>query len=185
MGNLRSLMQFLQQTPPHPAGGLNELPTQRRRPPRPVRRLLRRLRRWGLLPPRTQGTQTETQQNPSTGSSPLVSGESDPPTAPLLPVKAPLDPPDLSVTQIEPTLSPPPLYPTDDSNGVMMGMVEVVRERILHPLSGVEHLGAERAVRLGDCGVMMDRPEEEDDMLLLPLAEGLDSDSGDVSLILC
>ncbi|XP_018411605.1 PREDICTED: low-density lipoprotein receptor-related protein 10 [Nanorana parkeri] len=183
MGNLRSLMQFLQQTQPHPAGAPNDLPT-RRRPPRPVRRLLRRLRRWGLLPPRTQGTQTETHQNQSTGSSQLVTEGSDPPSAPLLPVKTPLDPPDFSVSQTEPAISPSPMYPTEDRGGLMMGMVQVVRERILHPLSEVEHLGAERAEGLGDCGVEIDRPEEEDEMLLLPLAEGFDSDS-DVSLILC
>ncbi|XP_072271216.1 low-density lipoprotein receptor-related protein 10 [Pyxicephalus adspersus] len=183
MGNLRSLLQFLQQTQPHPAGGLNELPT-RRRPPRPVRRLLRRLRRWGLLPPRTQGTQTETPQNQSTGSSQPVSEGNDPPSAPLLPVKTPLDSPDFSVSQTEPAVSPP-IYPMEDTNGLMMGMVQVVRERILHPLSGVEHLGAERAERLGGCSLEIDRPEEEDEMLLLPLAEGFDNESGDVNLISC
>lgn len=180
MGNLRSLLQFLHQTQPHPAGGLNDLPT-RRRPPRPVRRLLRRLRRWGLLPPRTQGTQTETHQNQNTGSSQLVSEGNDPSSAPLLPVKTPLDTPEFSVSQTDSAVSPLPNDPTEDRSGLMMGMVQVVRERILLPLSGVEHFGAERA----ECGVEIDRPEEEDEMLLLPLAEGLDSESEDVSLISC
>ncbi|XP_068098223.1 low-density lipoprotein receptor-related protein 10 [Hyperolius riggenbachi] len=183
IGNLRSLLQFLHQTQPHPAGGLNELPT-RRRPPRPVRRLLRRLRRWGLLPPRTQGAQTEASQNQNTGSSQPGSEGSDAPTAPLLPVKTPLDPPEYAFPQTEPSVSAPPSYPAEDRSGLMMGMVQVVRERILPPL-GEEHLGAGRADRLSSCGVEIDRPEDEDEMLLLPLAEGFDSGSGDVGLISC
>ncbi|KAM9329586.1 low-density lipoprotein receptor-related protein 10 [Gastrophryne carolinensis] len=184
MGNLRSLLQFLHQTQPHPAGGLGELPT-RRRPPRPVRRFLRRLRRWGVLPPRPQGPQNETTQNPSTGST-LVSEGSDPSSAPLLPVKTPLDPPDYSFGQTEPSVFPLPLYSTEDSSGLMMGMVQVVRERVPHPLgAGEDHLTMERAERLVDRGVETGRPDEEDEMLLLPLAESFDSSSDDVDLLSC
>ncbi|KAG9486958.1 hypothetical protein GDO78_007033 [Eleutherodactylus coqui] len=178
MGNLRSLLQFLHQTPPLPTGGLNELPP-RRRPPRPVRRLIRRLRRWGLLPPRTQGTQTEAPQNPSTNPSQLTSESSDQTSAPLLPLKTPLDSLAYSFSLTEPSPSQH-TFPVEDRSGLMMGVMQVVRERVLHPL-GAEDLGE----RFGEGAAGLVGVEEEDEMLLLPLAEGYDGAAGDVGLLLC
>ncbi|XP_063769643.1 low-density lipoprotein receptor-related protein 10 isoform X2 [Pseudophryne corroboree] len=183
MGNLRSLLQFLNQAPPLPPGGQNELP--RRRPPRPVRRLLRRLRRWGLLPPRTQGTQTEPPQDQRPGSSPLASEGSDPSSASLLQVKTPLVPPDFSVSLTEPSVNPHYIFPAEDRSGLMMGMVQVVRERIFQPLGGEVLSEARRSERFGEGGEELERPEEEDEMLLLPLTESFDGGSEDVGLIVC
>lgn len=182
MGNLRSLLQFLHQTPPLPAGGLNELPP-RRRPPRPVRRLLRRLRRWGLLPPRTQGTQTEPPQNPSTGPSQLTSESGDQSSAPLLPMKTPLDSPEYSFSLTEPSVSSQHNSPVEDRSGLMMGMMQVVRERVLHPLGAEDLSHGRRGERFVEDG--LEGVAEEDEMLLLPLAEGCDGAAGDVGLILC
>ncbi|CAJ0966797.1 unnamed protein product [Ranitomeya imitator] len=177
MGNLRSLLQFLHQTPPLPAGGLNELPP-RRRPPRPVRRLLRRLRRWGLLPPRTQGTQTESPQNPSTGPLQPTSEGSDHTSAPLLPLKTPLESLNYSFSLTEPS-SAPQAFPVEDRSGLMMGMMQVVRESALHPLEGEDLLNGRRGEGFGDDAVGLEGTEDEDEMLLLPLAEGYDVATGD------
>ncbi|XP_075067426.1 low-density lipoprotein receptor-related protein 10 [Mixophyes fleayi] len=184
MGNLRSLLQFLNQAPPIPAGAQNELPP-RRRPPRPVRRLLRRLRRWGLLPPRTQGTQTEPTQDQRTGSSQLASEGSDPSSTSLLQMKTPLVSTDYSVSFTEPSVSPQYIYPTEDRSGLMMGMIQVGREGIFHPQGGEGLLGARGGERFGEDGELLGRPEEEDEMLLLPLTESFDGGSEDVGLIVC
>ncbi|XP_040272813.1 low-density lipoprotein receptor-related protein 10 [Bufo bufo] len=184
MGNLRSLLQFLHQTPPLPAGGLNELPP-RHRPPRPVRRLLRRLRRWGLLPPRTQGTQTEPSQNPNTDPSQQTSENSNHTSAPLLPVKTPLDSPGYSVSMTEPSASSQHPCSVEDRSGLMMGVLQVVRERVLHPSSADHLLNGTRGERFGQDALGLEGAEDEDEMLLLPLAEGYDEAAGDVGLILC
>eukprot|EP00079_Xenopus_tropicalis_P013312 XP_002941562.2 PREDICTED: low-density lipoprotein receptor-related protein 10 [Xenopus tropicalis] len=182
MGNLRSLLQFLHQAPPVPAGAVNELPP-RRRPPRAVRRLLRRLRRWGLLPPRAQGPQVEVCQNQTSPSPEVASEGTETPTAPALPVKMPLDCPDTSSAQTE--ASTLPQY--SGSGRGLMGMMQVMRERILHPLGAEDtsdgRRGRERPEE--EVGEDLQRHEEDDEMLLLPLAEGWDSEAGDVGLIVC
>ncbi|KAG8596178.1 hypothetical protein GDO81_001764 [Engystomops pustulosus] len=182
MGNLRSLLQLLHQTPSHPAGSQTELPS-RRRPPRPVRRLLRRLRRWGLLPPRTQGTQTETPQNPIAGPLHQTSESSDQTSAPLLPVKTPLDSPGYSFSLNEPLASSQHLV--EDRSGLMMGVMQVVQERVPHSPCTEDFSNGSRGQRFGDDAGGLYGAEEEDEMLLLPLAEVYDGAAGDVELILC
>ncbi|KAG8455438.1 hypothetical protein GDO86_001572 [Hymenochirus boettgeri] len=179
MGNLRSLLQFLHQTPPVPVGAANDLPP-RRRPPRTVRRLLRRLRRWGLLPPRAQGPSTEVSQNQTSS---LPEGETESTeysSAPVLPVKMPLETPDSSSLQAE-----APVLSHSVSGWGLMGMMQAVRGRALHPLLE-EQSGGRRGREMPEeeAGSELQRHEEEDEMLLMPLAEGWDSEA-DVSLIVC
>ncbi|CAH2294491.1 low-density lipo receptor-related 10 [Pelobates cultripes] len=181
MGNLRSLLQFLQNTPPNPPGG--EVP--RRRPPRPVRRLLRRLRRWGLLPPRSHGLQTDSSQNQT--STPEGTTETrEPPSAPLLPIKTPLDSSQASVPEVETSEPTPQVQSSGDRRGVMTGMMQVVRERIFHPLVGEDPIAGRRTGdRQESEEHSLERGEEEDEMLLLPLSEGWDNETGDVVLLVC
>ncbi|KAM8960612.1 low-density lipoprotein receptor-related protein 10 [Pelodytes ibericus] len=182
MGNLRSLLQFLQQAPPQ--GGVTDIPP-RRRPPRPIRRLLRRLRRWGLLPPRSQGPQAGSSPN-QTSPPEGTSESSEPSSASLLPIKTPLDFTQVSAPQPELFASAEQALPLDDRQGMIMGMVQVVRERILHPLGGEDPVGGRRVEgRLDEEEHYLERREDEDEMLLLPLEEGWDGATGDVGLIVC
>ncbi|KAM4710134.1 low-density lipoprotein receptor-related protein 10 [Discoglossus pictus] len=187
MGNIRSLLQLLHQNPPVPPGASNDVST-RRRYPRPIRRLLRRMRRWGLLPPRTQGSQAEHPLDQTLTPSEGASNASDPHSAPLLPVKAPLDTPDSltsHTTQTEDFAVPQHSTPSESTRG-LMGMMQAVRGRILHPLGGEDPLGVRRgAERINEEEDELERFEEEDEMLLLPLAEGFDGAAGDVGLIAC
>ncbi|XP_053324290.1 low-density lipoprotein receptor-related protein 10 [Spea bombifrons] len=183
MGNLRSLLQFLQQAPQSPPGGVTET-ASRRRPPRPVRRLLRRLRRWGLLPPRPQGPQEDSSQT-QTSPPDEATETNEPSSAPLLPIKTPLDPPQSSSPQPEPSVSSQQVLPSEDRRGLMMGVMQVVRERILHPLVGENAVGGMRVEERQEVEHDLETSEEEDEMLLLPLAEGWDGATGDVGLIVC
>ncbi|XP_053558283.1 low-density lipoprotein receptor-related protein 10 [Bombina bombina] len=179
IGNIRSLLQLLNQTPTPPTGGINDIPT-RRRHPRPVRRLLRRLRRWGLIPPRTQGSQTEPTLNQTSSSTEGASDGSDPHSAPLLPVKSSMslqDPLTSQTTQTEATWQH---TASSDVGRGLMGMMQAVRGRILYPLGGEDTMGRDE-----ESGNVLDRQEDEDDLLLLPLAEGFDGAAGDVGLIAC
>lgn len=183
MGNLRSLLQFLQHPQTTPPGGDTEaLP--RRRPPRPVRRLLRRLRRWGLLPPRSQAQQTDSVQNQtSSNEGRLESGEQT--SAPLLPIKTPLDSSQSVALVAEPSASIQEVLPQGDRRGLLTGMMQVVRERILDPLVGEDSSARMRGDNLESEGHSLQRSEDEDEMLLLPLAEGWDAASEDVGLLAC
>ncbi|KAM4809215.1 low-density lipoprotein receptor-related protein 10 [Rhinophrynus dorsalis] len=181
MGNLRSLLQFLNQAPPHPVGAINDLPP-RRRPPRPIRRLIRRMRRWGLLPPRTQGPQADVSQNQSSATPEGTLEGGDMPSAPMLLVKTPLDSTDPLSSQTEVSG-----LPQNSAGGSgLIGMMQVVRERILHPLVGEDPVGGIRGrERPEEEEDGLQACEEEDEMLLLPLAEGWDNAAGDVGLIVC
>lgn len=67
----------------------------------------------------------------------------------------------------------------------MMGMMQVVRERVLHPLGAEDLSNGRRGERFGEDAAGLEGVAEEDEMLLLPLAEGCDGAAGDVGLILC
>ncbi|KAB0389380.1 hypothetical protein E2I00_007080, partial [Balaenoptera physalus] len=103
LGNLRSLLQILRQdmTPGGASG------TRRRQRGRSMRRLVRRLRRWGLLPrtsPPARTSETRSQVTPSAAPPETLDGSTGPAReggavggqdgeqAPPLPVKAPLPP---------------------------------------------------------------------------------------------
>uniref|UniRef100_A0A8C5MKW5 LDL receptor related protein 10 n=1 Tax=Leptobrachium leishanense TaxID=445787 RepID=A0A8C5MKW5_9ANUR len=126
MGNLRSLLQFLQQTPATPPGGGPSETPPRRRPPRPVRRLLRRLRRCGLLPPRSQAPQTDSHQNQTSPTDGTVeNGEQS--SAPLLPIKTPLDSSQTLAAEAEPSASNQEFLPQGDRRGLLTGMMQTER----------------------------------------------------------
>ncbi|XP_067389208.1 low-density lipoprotein receptor-related protein 10 [Emydura macquarii macquarii] len=146
LGNLRSLLHLLRQEPP--GGGRRS-----RRPPRPLRRLLRRLRRWGLLPrttPAARPPATPASQPPLDATGQEEGGAAGgPDEAPPLPQK--VLPPGL-----EPPTAPPPVAPQRLPRGLMGAL-----HGYLFP-SPEGH---------GDPPSLPPSPQGEDDVLLLPLAE--------------
>lgn len=177
LGNLRSLLQILRQdmTPGGPSGG------RRRQRGRSVRRLVRRLRRWGLLPRTNPPARApETRPQVTTSSAPpegldsstgpaceggAVGGQ-DGEQAPPLPIKSPF--PSASTIPALPTVpeaqGPLPSAPLEPS--LLSGVVQALRGRLLPSLwpPGPTWTppGPHTAVLA---------PEDEDDVLLMPLAE--------------
>lgn len=177
LGNLRSLLQILRQdmTPGGATGA------RRRQRGRSMRRLVRRLRRWGLLPrtnppartPETRSQVTSSAAPPETldGSTGLASeggavGGQDGEQAPPLPVKAPLPP--ASTSAAFPTVSeaPGPLPSASLEPSLLSGVVQALRGRLLPSLRPP---GPTRDPPGPHTTVLS--PEDEDDVLLVPLAE--------------
>lgn len=177
LGNLRSLLQILRQdmTPGSVSGG------RRRQRGRSVRRLVRRLRRWGLLPrtnPSSRAPETRPQVTPPAASLEALDGSpgaareggavggQDGEQAPPLPVKSSL--PFASTSPALPSVpeaqGPLPSVPLEPS--VLSGVVHALRGRLLPSLwpQGPTWTpsGPHTAVLA---------PEDEDDVLLMPLAE--------------
>lgn len=176
LGNLRSLLQILRQdmTPGGASGA------RRRQRGRSVRRLVRRLRRWGLLPranPPAPTPETRSQVTPS--AAPLEAlddstgpaceggavGGQDGEQAPPLPVKAPL--PSASMSPALPivpeTLGPLPSAFVEPS--LLSGVVQALRGRLLPSLQ------TPGPTRTPAGPTTVPSPEDEDDVLLVPLAE--------------
>ncbi|XP_025049326.1 low-density lipoprotein receptor-related protein 10, partial [Alligator sinensis] len=147
LANLRSVLHVLRQDAAGTGG------RRARRPPRPLRRLLRRLRRWGLLPRPSPAPRA-----PAAAPSPPEGGgataDADTTTAsqaeeqaPPLPQKAP--PPGAESTAAPPQALPPAPQPSG-------GVLRALRGRLFP---------------VGDAPGPSPSVEEEDDVLLLPLAE--------------
>ncbi|XP_055990400.1 low-density lipoprotein receptor-related protein 10 isoform X2 [Sorex fumeus] len=177
LGNLRSLLQILRQdiTPGAGPG------TRRRQRGRSVRRLVRRLRRWGLLPRAStpaRTADTRPQASPSTAPPEASEGSPSPAPeggavggqdgeqAPPLPAKAPL--PSASVAPTLPTAPEAqgsrPSGPLEPS--LLSGVVQALRGRLL---PGLRPPGPPRPLAGPHPTVLP--PEDEDDVLLVPLAE--------------
>lgn len=177
LGNLRSLLQILRQdiSPGGPSGG------RRRQRGRSVRRLVRRLRRWGLLPrTNTPARAPETRSQVPASAAPSEAlddstsqpceagavGGQDGEQAPPLPTKAPIPTP--STLPAPATISEPPgplpSVPLEPS--LLSGVVQVLRGRLLPSLwsPGPTWTPA------GPHPTVL-APEDEDDVLLMPLAE--------------
>lgn len=177
LGNLRSLLQILRQdmTPGGASGA------RRRSRGRSVRRLVRRLRRWGLLPranPPARTPETRSQVTPadaplealdgSTGPAREVGavGGQDGEQAPPLPAKAPL--PSASTSAALPTVleAPGPLPSALLEPSLLSGVVQALRGRLLpslRPAGPTQSPPEPHTAALS--------PEDEDDVLLVPLAE--------------
>lgn len=177
LGNLRSLLQILRQdmTPGAASGA------RRRQRGRSVRRLVRRLRRWGLLPranPPARTPETRSQVTPSAAPLEALDGSTGPAReggavggqdgeqAPPLPAKAPL--PSSSASPAPPTVSeaPGPLPSAPLEPSLLSGVVQALRGRLLPSLRPP---GPTRTPPEPHIPVLS--PEDEDDVLLLPLAE--------------
>ncbi|KAG8509424.1 Low-density lipoprotein receptor-related protein 10 [Galemys pyrenaicus] len=177
LGNLRSLLQILRQdmTPGGASGA------RRRQRGRSVRRLVRRLRRWGLLPrTSTQVRTPETRSHVTPSAAPLEGQDSstgpaledgavggqDGEQAPPLPVKAPL--PSASTSPALPTVAeaPVPLPSVPPEPSLLSGVVQALRGRLLPSLRPP---GPIRTPPGPHTTVLP--PEDEDDVLLVPLAE--------------
>ncbi|KAF6351712.1 LDL receptor related protein 10 [Rhinolophus ferrumequinum] len=177
LGNLRSLLQILRQDMT-PGGGSGA----RRRPRgRSVRRLVRRLRRWGLLPRANPPARTPETRSPvtpadaplealdgSTGPAREVGavGGQDGEQAPPLPVKAPL--PSASTSAALPTVleAPGPLPSALLEPSLLSGVVQALRGRLLpslRPAGPTQSPPEPHTAALS--------PDDEDDVLLVPLAE--------------
>jgi hypothetical protein len=177
LGNLRSLLQILRQdmTPGGASGG------RRRQRGRSVRRLVRRLRRWGLLPranPPARASETRPQVTPA--AAPLealddstgpaheggAAGGQEGEQAPPLPVKSPFPP--ASTSSALPTISeaqgPLPSVPLEPS--LLSGVVQVLRGRLLPNLWSPGPTWTPPGPNMAVLA-----PEDEDDVLLMPLAE--------------
>ena len=177
LGNLRSLLQILRQDmSPGGASG-----TRRRQRGRSMRRLVRRLRRWGLLPrtsPPARTSETRSQVTPSAAPPETLDGSTGPAReggavggqdgeqAPPLPVKAPLPP--ASTSPAFPTVpeAPGPLPAAPLEPSLLSGVVQALRGRLLPSLRPP---GPTRAPPGPHTTVLS--PEDEDDVLLVPLAE--------------
>lgn len=177
LGNLRSLLQILRQdmTPGGASGA------RRRSRGRSVRRLVRRLRRWGLLPranPPARTSETRSQVTPadaplealdgSTGPAREVGavGGQDGEQAPPLPAKAPL--PSASTSAALPTVleAPGPLPSALLEPSLLSGVVQALRGRLLpslRPAGPTQSPPEPHTAALS--------PDDEDDVLLVPLAE--------------
>ncbi|KAF6131268.1 LDL receptor related protein 10 [Phyllostomus discolor] len=183
LGNLRSLLQILRQdmTPGGASG------TRRRHRSRCVRRLVRRLRRWGLLPRTSTPARTpETRPQVTPSDAPLEAldgstglarevgavGGHDGEQAPPLPAKAPL--PSASVPPAVPTVpeAPGPLPSVPVEPSLLSGVVQALRGRLLpslRPPGPTQPPGPTRTPPEPHTIVLS--PEDEDDVLLVPLAE--------------
>ncbi|XP_048373458.1 low-density lipoprotein receptor-related protein 10 isoform X2 [Sphaerodactylus townsendi] len=166
LGNLRSLLHLLRRDP-----ATTTATNGGRHPHRSrfVRRLVRRMRRWGLLPrPAPSSSPTTPASAATTSSSPSaldtqpapVSGEENTTSAqreeqaPPLPQKVPPTPEPLP----EPLAPPPPPTPR------LSGMMQILRVRLFPP-------APLSSVQAGDTFSVPPSPEDEDDVLLVPLAE--------------
>lgn len=177
LGNLRSLLQILRQdmTPGGTSG------SRRRQRGRSVRRLVRRLRRWGLLP-RTntpaRAPETRSQVTPSVPSEALddstgqaceggAVGGQDGEQAPPLPIKTPIPTPStlpaLATTVPEPP-GPLPSVPVESS--LLSGVVQALRGRLLPSLWPPGPTWTPTGTH-----TTILSPEDEDDVLLMPLTE--------------
>lgn len=183
LGNLRSLLQILRQdmTPGGAAGA------RRRQRGRSMRRLVRRLRRWGLLPrtnPPARTSETRSQVPPSdaplealdssTGPAREVGavGGQDGEQAPPLPVKAPL--PSASTSPAPSTVpeAPRPLPSASLEPSLLSGVVQALRGRILPGLRSPGPARPPVPTRTPpEPHTIVLSPEDEDDVLLVPLAE--------------
>ncbi|XP_023363922.1 low-density lipoprotein receptor-related protein 10 [Otolemur garnettii] len=177
LGNLRSLLQLLRQdmTPGGASGA-------RRRPRgRFVRRLVRRLRRWGLLPrsnPPARAPETRSQVTPSAAPLEALDGNTVPTReggavgggdgeqAPPLPIKAPLPSPSTSQPLPPVPEAPEPLPSLPVEPSLLSGVVQALRGRLLPSLGSP---GPTRSLPGPHTAALA--PEDEDDVLLVPLAE--------------
>lgn len=176
LGNLRSLLQLLRQdmTPGGPSGG------RRRQRGRSVRRLVRRLRRWGLLPRTSTPARTPETRSQVTPSVPSEApddstgqaceggavGGQDGEQAPPLPSKSPIPTPSTLPALGTVTEPPGPLSSVPVEPSLLSGVVQVLRGRLLPSLwpQGPTWTPA------GPHTTVL-APEDEDDVLLMPLAE--------------
>uniref|UniRef100_A0A6I8NHQ1 LDL receptor related protein 10 n=1 Tax=Ornithorhynchus anatinus TaxID=9258 RepID=A0A6I8NHQ1_ORNAN len=168
LGNLRSLLQILRHDG---AVGARAGGSRRRQRSRTVRRLVRRLRRWGLLPhsappARTPEPGPPGPTAPSASPSPEgaaaeggAAGGRDPEEAPALPVKVPPPPTTPPRGPPEPPAVPPP--------SLLSGVVQALRGRFLTGPRPPDPAAAATPDPRGGLPVL----EDEDDVLLLPLAE--------------
>ncbi|XP_001379916.2 low-density lipoprotein receptor-related protein 10 [Monodelphis domestica] len=174
LGNLRSLLQILRQDVS--SGGSSS--ARRRQRGRSARRLVRRLRRWGLLPranppSRAPDSSLQTASTPSTIDAPEGSqgtplegaiGGREPEEAPPLPVKVPLS--STNSPCIPPEDPPPPITPPPPPSSLLSGVVQALRGRLMPSLRSPTPPQA-----IPDPRTVPPSQEEEDDVLLLPLAE--------------
>ncbi|XP_046509546.1 low-density lipoprotein receptor-related protein 10 [Equus quagga] len=177
LGNLRSLLQILRQdmTPGGASGA------RRRQRGRSVRRLVRRLRRWGLLPrtnPPARNPENRSQVTPSAAPLEALDGSTSPAReggavggqdgeqAPPLPIKALL--PSASTSPALPTVpeAPGPLPSASLEPSLLSGVMQALRGRLLPSL---QPPGPTRTPPEPHTTVLS--PEDEDDVLLVPLAE--------------
>uniref|UniRef100_A0A8I3W187 LDL receptor related protein 10 n=1 Tax=Callithrix jacchus TaxID=9483 RepID=A0A8I3W187_CALJA len=177
LGNLRSLLQILRQdmTPGGASGA------RRRQRGRLMRRLVRRLRRWGFLPrTSTPARASEARSQVTPSAAPLESldggtgpgheggavGGQDGEQAPPLPIKAPL--PSASTSPAPATVpeAPGPLPSLPLEPSLLSGVVQALRGRLLPSLGPP---GPTRSPPGPHTAVLA--PEDEDDVLLVPLAE--------------
>lgn len=177
LGNLRSLLQILRQdmTPGAPSGA------RRRQRGRSVRRLVRRLRRWGLLPrtnPSTRAPEARSQATPSATPPEAPDGTTDPAReggavggqdgeqAPPLPVKDSLPPATSSPAPPTAPEAPGPVSLVSLEPSLLSGVVQALRGRLLPSLRPP---GPTRTPPGPHTPVLPS--EDEDDVLLVPLAE--------------
>lgn len=166
LGNLRSLLHLLRRDPPAANAANGGRHPHRSRF---LRRLVRRMRRWGLLPrpPPSSSTATTATAAATSSSHPapdaqpeLVSGEENMTSvpheeqAPPLPQKVPPTPEPLP----EPQAPRPPPTPR------LSGMMQTLRIRLFPPAPPC-------SVEAGDALSVPPSPEDEDDVLLVPLTE--------------
>uniref|UniRef100_G3WHR6 LDL receptor related protein 10 n=1 Tax=Sarcophilus harrisii TaxID=9305 RepID=G3WHR6_SARHA len=174
LGNLRSLLQILRQDVS--SGGSSG--SRRRQRGRSTRRLVRRLRRWGLLPranapSRTPDSNLQAASAPSTSDAPEGSqgtplegamGGQDPEEAPPLPLKVPLSSTNTPCTA--PEDPPPSTTPPPPPSSLLSGVVQALRGRFMPNLRSPTPSQA-----TPDPRTVPPSQEDEDDVLLLPLAE--------------
>ncbi|PNI96513.1 LRP10 isoform 1 [Pan troglodytes] len=177
LGNLRSLLQILRQDMT-PGGGPG---ARRRQRGRLMRRLVRRLRRWGLLPrTNTPARASEARSQVTPSAAPLEAldggtgpaheggavGGQDGEQAPPLPIKAPL--PSASTSPAPTTVpeAPGPLPSLPLEPSLLSGVVQALRGRLLPSLGPP---GPTRSPPGPHTAVLA--LEDEDDVLLVPLAE--------------
>ncbi|XP_060112501.1 low-density lipoprotein receptor-related protein 10 [Heteronotia binoei] len=166
LGNLRSLLHLLRRDPAATAAANGGCHPHRSRF---LRRLARRMRRWGLLPrapPSSSTTTTVTADTTSSSHSApdtqpeVVSGEENTTSvqhedqAPPLPQKVPPTP--------EPF--PEPQAPRPPPTPRLSGMMQTLRVRLFPPAPLC-------SVEAGDTLGVFPSPEDEDDVLLVPLTE--------------
>ncbi|KAL8177222.1 UNVERIFIED_CONTAM: hypothetical protein K2H54_043454 [Gekko kuhli] len=166
LGNLRSLLHLWRRDPAAAAA-----PNGGRHPHRSrfLRRLVRRMRRWGLLPRPPPSSSTTTTVTTGTASSPQSAPDNQPEQvpgeenttsvqheeqAPPLPQKVPPTPEPLP----EPQAPRPPPTPR------LSGMMQTLRVRLFPPAPPC-------SVEAGDTLSVPPSPEDEDDVLLVPLTD--------------
>lgn len=176
LGNLRSLLQILRQDMTQGSGP----GARRRQRGRSVRRLLRRLRRWGLLPrastsartpeTRPQATPSAAMQEALDGSpSPALEsgavGGQDGGQAPPLPAKTPL-PSSTASTALPTAAEAPGPVSVSQEPSLLSGVVQALRGRLLPGLRPMVPARSPAGPQPPNLPT-----EDEDDVLLVPLAE--------------